>query len=1235
MPIRFVFALLLLITFSCATYKPQYTSEEFIATELPAKRVETKLYLIGDAGYSPPNGMSDALTAFHNYVSDKDTKGHFAIFLGDNIYPEGLPEKGHKYRVSAENALNGQLKSLENFNGTPIFIPGNHDWYSNGLEGLKRQEKFIEDALGKNTFLPEDGCPIESIDVSDTIQLIIVDSEWYIENWNKNPTINDDCEIKTRERFLEELGGEIKKSEKKTTIIAMHHPMYTNGIHGGYYPAYRHLYPSASNIPLPILASLVTQIRTQGGVSIQDRFNERYNELMNRMERLVLDSKNVVIVSGHEHSLQYIENEGVKQIVSGSGAKESVAALGDNGLFSYGKQGFAELSIYEDGSSWVQFFGVENNKAKLLFQKEIIQPKSGFNIEELRESFPDSVEVSIYSKEETDKSAFFESIWGDHYRDVYSQKIKVPVVTLDTLYGGLEVVRKGGGHQTRSLRLKTKDGRELNMRALRKSATQFLQASMFKTTYIGDDYEQTAVQSLILDFYTAAHPYAFMVVPTLAHAAEVYHTNPKIFFIPKHKHLGDFNSEYGGELYMIEERPEENYSEERNFGYADDIESTYDIIKKIREDEKHKIDENAFIRARLFDMLIGDWDRHQDQWRWAQFDLENGDNIYKPIPRDRDQVFANFDGAILDVVRFISASTNQLQVYDDQLNNEDLKWINSAGIKLDRVLIQQADESNWIEQAEFLKEHITDDIITEAFAQVPKAVQDSTLTEIVGHLKARRENMVDIAKRYYQHLNSLVVLTGTDKDDYIEVTRIGNKETHVKISRIIDGEKGEVIVDKTYHRDTTKEIWIYGLDDDDVFEVLGKANNLIYTRIVGGYGNDSYNVQSGRRVKVYDHKSKENTIVNKKRSVIRFTDVYNLNLFDYKKHITKTNVLSPAIGYNPDDGFLLGATVTMTKNGFQRNPFSLQHRFNVAYFTATSGFVVNYNGEIANIYEDWNMIIGGKLTTKNYTQNFFGYGNETVNNESELGMDFNRIGTESYAARFGMVRRGPFGSDYGFRTVLEGFKIVNDANRFLEQLDTDSDFNDMKFYSSLELDYDYESYDNKTNPTRGMNFGLHIGGTTELEDIKKVFGYINTHMGFYNSLTKNRKLVLKTNVSAQFRIGNDFEFYQASRLGGDNGLRAYRNERFTGQNAFVTSADVRYTFKSIKTSTLPLQFGVYSGFDIGRVWYKGEDSKKWHNDYGGGFWITAAESISGSFNLFHGSEGFRFTFGLGVDLNLD
>ena len=1228
-------ALISTITFlftACATYAPQYADEKHNEVQFPDKEIDKRFYLVGDAGLSPQDGMSHALTAFNKHLEGKKTKGDYTIFLGDNIYPDGLPSKNSKKRASAENALNAQAKAIAGFKGKTIFIPGNHDWYANGLKGLKREEKYIEDLVGKNTFQPENGCPLESIDVSETIQLIIIDTQWYLENWNLHPTINDECEIKTRERFFLEIEGELKKAQNKTTVFAMHHPMFTNGSHGGKYALKKHLYPFQQKIPLPGIASFITQLRTQGGVSIQDRYNERYHELMSRLETMTLNAENVVFVSGHEHTLQYIEQRGLKQIVSGSGAKESFAELGTSGLFSTGKQGFAELTIFKDGSNWVRYYVAENEHPKLAFTKEVFPPRKTYDLSHLPESFPQEVEVSIYSKDETDVSGFFESVWGSHYRDIYGTKIKAKVATLDTLYGGLEVVRKGGGHQTRSLRLKTKDGRELNMRALKKSATQYLQTVLFKDTYVQNEFEKTAIEELILDFYTAAHPYAFAVVPDLSDAAKIYHTNPKLYFIPKHKHLGEYNEEYGGELYLIEERPEENYTDDRNFGYADDIESTHDIIEKIREDEKHKIDENAFVRARLFDMLIGDWDRHQDQWRWAQFNMENGDKYYRPIPRDRDQVFSNFDGALLDVMKIISGSTKQLQVYDEKL--EDIEWMNAAGIKLDRVLVQQADKETWLKHAKFLQENVTDEVIEKAFSKVPKEVQDKTLIDIKEKLKGRRGNLQDIALRYYNYLNELVVLTGTDKDDYIEITRTGDKETNIKISRIIDGEKGEVIVDKTFNKDITKEMWIYGLDDKDIFEVTGKASNPIFIRLIGGQENDTYIIKNGTKIKVYDHESKTNTIKENKGAQIRLTDVYKLNLFDFNKNITKSSVITPAIGFNPDDGFLLGVSFSKTTKGFQRNPFSVQHRFKGGYYFATSGFSLHYDGEIANIMNDWNLHLGGQFTTENFTNNFFGYGNETVNNDDDLDLDYNRVKTSIYAVRAGIIKKGNFGSDYGFRTILEGIEIENTPDRFITDNHvpaSEAEYFKRRYFGGLEAQFNYKSFDDKINPKRGMTFMLQIGGKTEFEETKNTYGYINSNLGFYNALTKNKKLVLKTDVRTQIRIGDELLFYQAANIGGKNGLRGYRTERFTGKNAFVSSADLRYSFPSFKTNTLPLQIGIFAGGDVGRVWVANDTSKLWHNDYGGGFWITAAESLSGTFNFFNSKEGLRFSFGFGLN----
>ena len=217
---------------SCATFNLQISDNDYKSTIPNDKEIEHSFYLVGDAGNSPMGESSKALQAFTTELS-KASKNSTTIFLGDNIYPNGMPKKEDENRAFAEHQLNVQTDAVKGFKGETIFIPGNHDWYSDGVKGLKRQEKFIENALGKNTYLPESGCPIENIHVSDEIELILIDSHWFITNWDNHPTLNDDCNIKTRTGFFDEYSSIIKKSRGKTTIVAVHHPMYTNGSHGG------------------------------------------------------------------------------------------------------------------------------------------------------------------------------------------------------------------------------------------------------------------------------------------------------------------------------------------------------------------------------------------------------------------------------------------------------------------------------------------------------------------------------------------------------------------------------------------------------------------------------------------------------------------------------------------------------------------------------------------------------------------------------------------------------------------------------------------------------------------------------------------------------------------------------------------------------------------------------------------------------------------------------------------
>ena len=1209
---HFIIYLIVLFLGACATYKPQYTNHNNKSSFPTDKKIAHSFYLIGDAGNSALGTKSEALQLFQSELK-KASKNSTALFLGDNIYPKGFPEKGSESRAFSIHQLDMQTETVADFSGNSIFIPGNHDWYS-GLKGLKRQEKYIEKKLGKNTFLPEDGCPIKKVKINDSTVLIVIDSHWYVTNWDKHPTINDDCEIKTREQFFGEFEGLIKKARGKTTIVAIHHPMYTNGPHEGQFSLKNNLKPA------PILGSLKNLIRKTSGVSNADQNNKHYQDLKKRIITLSQENEKVIFVSGHEHSLQYIVENNLTQIVSGSGAKRTATKL-VHGQFSFGEYGYARLDVFEDGSSYVRFYTAPNKT--IVFETEVLPATDHSNKTDYNPNFPSSVNASIYTQEETDKSKLHNWLWGKRYRKDYSKKVNAPTVNLDTLFGGLTPVRKGGGQQSKSLRLKDSLGREYTMRALRKNALQFIQANAFKENYIQEEFDNTVTQEFVLDIFSGSQPYAPFTIGTLADAIDIYHTNPKLYYIPKQKALKAFNNDFGDELYMIEKRVATSQRETTSFGNPDKIISTHDMLQKLRKNSKHVIDEETYIRARLFDMLIGDWDRHQDQWRWAVFKKEDK-TTYKPIPRDRDQAFSIMDdGAVLSIATKIMPVAKVLKKYAEDLKNP--KWFNNSPYSLDVALINRSGKDIWNAQAKYITNKLTDDIIDRAFKNYPPEINPETIAEIRRKLIERRGNLQKIANLYYKHMNRFIVIKGTDKEDHFTIERLTDGKTKVTARNV---NKDQIYHERIYSCEENKEIWIYGLDDKDVFEVSGKGKKLIPVRLIGGQNNDSYKINNHQKVTVYDYKSKKNTVETKGKK--KLIDDYNTNIYDYKKLKNSSNQLIPTIGFNPDDGFKLGLSNTTTLYGFERNPFTSIHKFNVAYFFATNGFEITHNSEFANVLKNWNLGLDFKLTSPNYSINFFGYGNETENlndiDDDQYDLDFNRVKLSEFKFAPSLTWRGNLDALFKTSIIYESIEVEQTNGRFINMFD--NIIENRKNFLGVEAEYNFVNKDYKAFPTLGFEAHLIAGYKTNL-DSSNDFAYLKPALAFDHKLTSNGKVVLATKIGSHINFNNDFEFYQGANIGANEGLRGYRNQRFTGKDSFYQTTDLRIVATKFKTNLAPISIGFYGGFDYGKVWLSSNNSSKWNNSYGGGIFINTAKVLVGNFSIFSADDGLRFAFKAG------
>ena len=380
---------------------------------------------------------------------------------------------------------------------------------------------------------------------------------------------------------------------------------------------------------------------------------------------------------------------------------------------------------------------------------------------------------------------------------------------------------------------------------------------------------------------------------------------------------------------------------------------------------------------------------------------------------------------------------------------------------------------------------------------------------------------------------------------------------------------------------------------------------------------------------MYDFKSKENTFLTK-NGKIHLSDNYEMNTYNYKKYIQKRNIILPIIGYNPDDGFKLGVSSILTRYGYNRNPFSQQHTLKAFYYFATNGFDIFYSGEFATILKNWNFYLKAHITSPNYSVNFYGLGNETYNYEQDLDDDddYHRVRYSTRIAYPSLKWKGRMGGEFDAGVLYESVEVEKTEGRFIETVPNISE--ERQHYIGLNASYKYENKDSETFPTLGMIATLDTGWKSNLNNDSN-FSYITPSLAFAYKLDKHGKVVLATKFKGNIIIGSNYEFYHGASIGGKDGLRGYRNERFTGDKSYYQNTDIRYNIGNYKTSIAPIRVGVFGGFDYGRVWLESENSNDWKTSYGGGIWIVGASSINLNFSLFSSKEGNYFKFGLGFE----
>lgn len=331
----------------------------------PLDSIDVALFLLGDAGSSAYDGEPVLLELARQSDSLRPAK-QFVVFLGDNVYPRGVPPVGHPNRDDAEKKIAAQVLAIRKGAAQGILIPGNHDWDRQGRDGwnsIRRQDTLVRQFGGEDVrLLPSGGCPgPEVVDIGEHLRLIALDSEWWVHNDVKPYGPDAPCATKTEAEVTDSLAGALRDKGRRHAVVLTHHPLRSGGIHGGTFTLSDHIFPLRNLeswlwIPLPLIGSLYPLAR-QSGISNQDISGRKYGEMRRAFEAVFARHPPLAIASGHDHHLQVIRGgrprvtNAAYQLVSGAGilGHASVVRSVEGSLFEREAAGFMRLDFTRSG----------------------------------------------------------------------------------------------------------------------------------------------------------------------------------------------------------------------------------------------------------------------------------------------------------------------------------------------------------------------------------------------------------------------------------------------------------------------------------------------------------------------------------------------------------------------------------------------------------------------------------------------------------------------------------------------------------------------------------------------------------------------------------------------------------------------------------------------------------------------------------------------------------------------
>jgi len=724
--------------------------------------------------------------------------------------------------------------------------------------------------------------------------------------------------------------------------------------------------------------------------------------------------------------------------------------------------------------------------------------------------------------------------------------------------------------------------------------------------------------------------------------------------MPDDPALGKYREEFAGMVGSFFEFPMPRSEAAAGFHDATEIIGQKELFQRLERSSADEVDVEAFLRARLLDLLLGDFDRHRKQWRWAKIP---GSSKWQPIPEDRDMAFVRYDGA---GPRVASVYVPILQNYGPEYPS--MQGLTFHGWEQDRWLLPALSWSQWQAIALDMRARITDEIIEEAIAAQPRAYVELDGERLRRDLRGRRDRLVEGARSFYEHLAGEVNVQATDSAEQIRVTRNADGTMLIELWEIEGtSANSEPFFSRLFDPDDTNEVRVYLREGDDQVEVVGGHADIRLKLISGGFtdaaskGRKRVDDSQGGSTKIYDETGIVEVAPGPGTFVVRrhyvepvpsatFVDVKDIPPRDWGSDL----IPIPQFGYEKDVGAFLGAGVVYTRYGFRKDPWSSQHRLMAGVGTESGQPRVRYGGR----FKVENSKLTGRIdvhVSGLEILRFYGFGNNTSN--SGAGSFF-RVRNQQYRAapsvEFRMVddkvrmSGGPWVQ----------FTKTKNGNRLINQLDPygADDFGMVGAFVNLKFDTRRAFDDESLNmalpfhdpvaagyPTSGFLVDFTANVSPPVWDVTRRWASIEGSISTFLSVGKDDRVTLALRVGGKDTYGRT-PYFEAAFLGGGEffsggaTIRGFRAERWAGESSAYGNAELRVVLGRVKI-VVPGDFGVIAFGDVGRVFVDDESSDQWHEGYGGGvFFAPLARTNAIRLTVAHSDEdtlaymGFGFGF---------